>query len=617
MSLGRLLESILFVALLPALWLFGLFVARRVVRGERFVLLVSPGLAFAPWFLAVHLAGKLTGSFVAGLWTGTALVASAGIALHRDTWRSALREAATTLRRTPAVVWCGAVLSALLVAPSIYGYLFHDEVLAFGHMSIVAQIQNGPYPPVNPVFPSGEYHYHYGFQTFSAILGRLAHLPSDRAIDVAGTLLWLYEWCLLVGIGERFVAPRTGTLTAALVTFGGGMPLLCPEGLPRIERWLGQCQVEKLSTNPPVASYFHQHPWALGFCFFFLALLLWSERSTRPGVWRYATLSVVLGVLSISEFVAFVCLVPSLAVAECFDGRKIEKRRIAPMVAAAVAIAILAKLCGGFLSSTSEGGGGKPYFHALVTSTLTGSLQWHWLSFGLLLPLGASGLVFLRRGRILLLLLLVGSLGVLNLFRITGTWDIVKFGVVTAVASSIGAAAACVRLARARPRLLTLPIAALAVLLCTHGGALFHYTLIAYRDAIGEGNYPRRKIPLSADDEAALAWLHAHAHPRDLVYRSLNQSIAYAQRRGIFSPWAKPESHLFMHGHSAEHIQRRNRLLTSPPVDVQPFRNEGIRWLVLDPSEPALQLRANAWEAEGQARTVERFGPLRIVQILP
>lgn len=616
MLLKGALESILFVALLPAVWLFGLFVARRVVRGARFVLLVSPGLALAPWLLGVHLAGKLTGSFAAGLWIATALVAGAGLALHRGAWKAALGEARRTLARTPIFIWASAVLVSLLVAPSIYQWVFHDEVLAFGHMSLVSQIENGSYPPVNPVFPAGELHYHYAFDTFTAVLGRLTHLPADRAIDVASSLLWLYSWCLLVGIGERFVAPRAGVLTAALVTFGGGLPLLCPGVLTRTDRMLGQCQVDEVSLNPPVASYFHQHPWAIGLCFSFLALLLYSERRTRPGVWRYAALSVVLGMLSFSEFIAFLCLAPSLAVAECVDRWSVARQRILWVLMTAAAVAGIARLCGGFLSSAPEASGVHFLLRPLVASTLTGTLRWHWLTFGLLLPLGALGLPFLRRGRVVVLLLFLGSLSVLNLFHLTTSWDIVKFGVITAVSSAIAAAALCARLAAARPRWLTLPLAAALALVCTSAGALFHYALLVHGDEVGEGNFPRRKIPLSADDQAALAWLSAHVRPHDLVYRSLNESIAYAQHRGLLSAWAKPEGHQRAHGYSQARINRRNRLLTSPPGAIQPFRDEGVWWLVLDPSERVLQQRADAWEAQGDARTEARFGALRVVAIL-
>src|SRR5262249_31575768 len=78
--------------------------------------------------------------------------------------------------------------------------------------------------------------------------------------------------------------------------------------------------------------------------------------------------------------------------------------------------------------------------------SLTGWAGWHFANFGLILPLGAVGLFFLARERLLFALLVGGSLVIFESLRYRWTWDIAKFATVAALVLSFGASAALRRL---------------------------------------------------------------------------------------------------------------------------------------------------------------------------
>ncbi len=72
-------SCVFLLAGLPGIWLAGRLLARRILSEPLSVLLVGPGLGLAAWLLAVHFTARWTGSFLVGLWAGTASVALAGL----------------------------------------------------------------------------------------------------------------------------------------------------------------------------------------------------------------------------------------------------------------------------------------------------------------------------------------------------------------------------------------------------------------------------------------------------------------------------------------------------------------------------------------------------------
>src|SRR5262249_41041873 len=151
-------------------------------------------------------------------------------------------------------------------------------------------------------------------------------------------------------LGERLIGRRHAWLTPAMTLLASGMPLACKNRGPSLlPNMISECKVDHWSANGPVASYFFQHPWALGIPMAVAAILLFTERAPRNEKVRLRVLAFFLRVLSFSELVLFVTVVPSMIVAELYYEDRLELRRALPIVAAAAGAGVLAKLLGGFL----------------------------------------------------------------------------------------------------------------------------------------------------------------------------------------------------------------------------------------------------------------------------
>jgi hypothetical protein len=235
------------------------------------------------------------------------------------------------------------------------------------------------------------------------------------------------------------------------------------------------------------------------------------------------------------------------------------------------------------------------------------------LTFGLLLPLGALGLVVLRRFRLLLGTLAAGSIASLCLFRYAHSWDIVKFATVASLALSVPAGAAIARLFSARPAILGRGAAILALAAATAGG-------LAYPIAFGldmeelSALWPNAPPFLSAPDAVAVSWLRRRVRPGEIVYRRDPVHTGYALWGGLPPLFLSGEETAF--GFSPRRIAARRRLIANLPEDVDAYLRQGVRWLVLEPNDRRMAEHAARWIEEGRARPVAEVGPLQIVELL-
>ncbi|MGA9925355.1 MAG: hypothetical protein WBQ29_18315, partial [Isosphaeraceae bacterium] len=215
------------------------------------------------------------------------------------------------------------VLSALaataIIAPMTLSWAFHDEQLYTGHTGIIAQLQNDHYPPRHMTFPELEYRYHYGFDLAAAAVTAVLRVSPGVAIDIITLLSWSYTWCLLWVLGDELLGRGRGWLTAVITLFGGGLPYLLalPDGY-YVARFVMICEVGGMDLNPPMISYFFQHPWALGLPLAVCATLIILDRR-RAGFVRYISLALLLAALSFSQAVVFAALAGAIPVAEVFS----------------------------------------------------------------------------------------------------------------------------------------------------------------------------------------------------------------------------------------------------------------------------------------------------------
>jgi len=648
----------LLALLVPGIVWLAWSMARRALPDAHSARFVTPGLALGLWLAALHVSAYTSGSFVTGLKVSTLALGILGYALatldvrrvQAPPSRSGLGEASPDPRsllrwdKSKIVFPLVPALATLLVAPMALSWAFHDEMFFTGHMSIASQMLNDVYPPHHLTFPSVELRYHYGFSLLCATLSAVARLPVESAVDFATLSLWFYTWCLLWLLGERLISKGWGHVTAALVLFGGGMTFFAsPSAAPLEWSLLGLGTVENAILNPPMVSYFFQHPWTiglpLGLCLVSLVVLRGTSGlppagvqtppkagadpaeggcrpRLRPGADSVSVLAFALVVaLAICQAVLFAALGVAVVVAHLVRHRGNLSRGETWVLPAAVGLAAALSLrLGGMFAPAPDDLGPEVVFDPGMADTLGGTLLWHVETYGFLLPFGIAGLWALERGRVLFGLLVLGSIGGINLVRHAHSWDMAKLALVGAIALSFLSAAAVQRaFARLRQSVLRWAAVWMSVGALTAAGLAFPVVFALDLKGIPESLFHKSSQALSPDDVKAVEWLRNRVKPDEVVYRRFPQASGYAQQGGIAQVWV--DRMAARHGFSPERIQGRTALLRALPDDVQPYLREGIRYLVLEPDELVLNRAVVRWIATGQAEAVATFGRLSIVAI--
>jgi hypothetical protein len=634
---GRWLAVPLLV-LLPLVWRAGLALARLATRDVQLSRFIAPGAALALWLFGVHFAGLVSGSFYTGLYAGTIFAAALGAASLRKTL-PADSEGGEAGDLPSWWIWIGmGAAVAVLLGPVLYTSK-HDECLITGHVSIPAEMQNGIYPPRHLTFPRYELRYHYGVDlaaaAVSAVLGRL-----DVALTVhlLALLLWAYSFCLYWLVGERLIGGRlAGPVTATCVLFAGGAPYFC-HVTTTLDYFTSMCRRGGVWIVPPMASNFLQHPWSLGLPVFAALLLVWTHRDGRSpaspepgrnlsdgrrqvsgfagawskpegdGRWGWLLLGLLACVLSLAQAVLFVCAVPSLVADASLRDRRVSPRALLQSGAWAAAVFVVARLLHGFFAPSAEPSQGRLEWHPFwLDASASDWALWHLEGLGALLPLGIAGLFVLRRQRVLLGLLAFGGLVVRDAFRYTPSWNIVKFAMVSQLALAI-LTAACVTAALARPRLRV--AGAVGLVASTAFGLAWPLSIAATHPPTIEAGQCL-PAPLTGADAAAVALLRRRVSAGEAVFRS-ERADAYAMRAGL--PQQTWDWGTQGFGFSDGLYQER-RALIAHPDDLEAFRRQGFRWLVLGPRDGHALVAARQWVSEGKAEVAGEFPPLTVFRL--
>ena len=608
------------VLALPGLYLLGRGLGRRFTSDRAVLGVLSPGIGLAAWLLGVHIAGSMSRSFPVGLWAGTIMPSAIGLGLHLATltgWRRGVPSPGVS-EPFRLEMYVLAVAMAAMIIPAALGWCFHDEVLVSGHMSIASQISNGVYPPRNMTFPEFPYRYHYGFNLLCALVMAIFRLDVSWAIDVVGVVSWGYICCLLWVLGECLFGRSAGWPTALITMLGGRLPLGCPEptgGPSPAATWLGRCAVEGSWIAPPFVSNHFQHPWALGMPLGLCAILISMQRTKpfpRSEVWRLATLGMVLVAVSLSQVVMFACLLGAITVVEWRSQGSV--RRSLAILALGAGVLILARQLGGFFTPPPDGSALGIVLSGGIAPTLSASIRWNWESFGVLALLGIVGLALLPRERLLFGILACGSAIVLNLFKYTRTWDIVKFGNVLALCLGVGAGGLVYRVLRKHSATWVRALVLAGAMLAVWGGLAFLAAFAAKVRGIPPGGYPRKVEKPSPQDARAIEWLRLHASPEQLVYRQGPAGLGYALWGGL-PPAAFGWTTARQFGFGEQRLLEREYLQTVLPDAPGQFRHQHVDWFVTDQSNAALEELMERWIRRGEAIVRAEFPPVRIVEV--
>jgi hypothetical protein len=603
-------EALLLLAL-PGVWLLARALAYAVTRDLGLRAVLPVGLCLCLWLAAVHAASLAAGSLTAGLPIATLSLAAAGVLAERRRRRRP-EPGPVEGRRPPAIVWISMAVTAALLAPAAFRFWFHDELSFTGHMSTAAAMQNGIYPPRHLSLPDVPLRYHYGFDLFTACLTALFRLQVDRAIDVATLVLWCASWCLFSCLGERLSGRAGAWLTPPLALLAGGAPIACDR--PGPSAWYSvtvECGAGDRSVNAPVASYFFQHPWALGIPVAATAALLLTERRPPSAGARLFALGLALALLSLSEIALFAAVLPAIVVAEArYEGR-FELRRGAALAGVAALVLGVARLAGGFFARVPAGEPLRLILHAGFADGAASTLAWNVKTFGVLLPLGAAGLALMKRGRVLWGLLAAGSIAVVNGVRFTGTEDIMKFATVASIALGVLASAALARLL-ARPSALRVAGAAALGASATAASVAFLLAFALDLPAI-PAVLRRRPEALSSDEIEAMTFVRGRARAGELVYHARRGADGWAQWGGVPQPQRSWTDRAF--GLPGPRLTARDMMLERMPAEAGAYRAHGFVWFVLDGGEAPLARASEGWIREGTAREAARFGALRVVEL--
>ncbi len=615
----------LLLILLPFVLLAGFWLARRLTKDRALSITLTPGIAVAGWLLAVHAAGLATRSFLSGLAIGTAGVAALAIAyaayqLKTRAWVPSVRE--VRLGSTPLLLLT-ALITTGLVGEMAFGWLFHDEHLYTGHLSISSQILNDVYPPRHLSFPDVELRYHYGFDLFAACLTALFRVRIDEAIDISTVLFWAYTVWLLWTLGAMWFGRSRGLLTVVLVLFAGGLPVCADGSAYGLEEAISVCSVQNLWVMPPMVSSFFQRPWALALPLAVATIIVFTERQHERPVPRLVVLWLLGSALSLGHVVLFVTILPSVLASELWWLYAVERRRFRegiPIVLVGAATAVTALAIGGFFTGRSGEWASQTFeLRVGVVDGFQGSLMWNLQSFGLLLPLALVGAAFVpRRARLFIGLLLVGSLTVLNTVRYKLSWDIVKFGVVAILAMGLAATAAIDRVlvllsgpgfARRSARVGV----GFALTTAAAAGGLSLVLFFQAFPAEATSYFNPNGSPMARSDVKAAGYLRKNIQPGELVFRREDKAPAYAQWAGLPVPWLDWAVGMF--GFPQERLWQRQRLLRRPSYTPEAYWDEGIRWFVIDEHDGPVAMNANRWIAESRAIEAARYGNVRVVRL--
>jgi hypothetical protein len=436
-------------------------------------------------------------------------------------------------------------------------------------------------------------------------------LTIPLAIDVITLAAAGYLVILLWLLGDRMLGDGNGWLTALITFFGAGLPFTCAVGPSDLAHTLlSFCSIGGLTINAPLVSYFFQHPWTLGLPI--TVIVMHIAISDSPAKWRLPIVGVLLLALSFIQISFFAASSAALVASEALV-RGPSLRRGAAMLGVAAVTWLAAIELGGFFATAPPGALSLAFTRGILGVPLQ-SLAWNIATYGLLLPFGLLGLARTGRFTVMLACFALGGLAIVNFVRYTHSWDMVKFGAVSAFGLSIAASAAVANLIALESRRVARLTAGASLVLLTAGSFSFAAAFMFDVHGIPLDTFHKSAAVYTVDEAHAMNWLRREVEPGQVVFRNSGDPLAFAHWAGLPQPWTDPMLETFG-GAPAGQVERRERLFTSMPDDPAAFAEESIVWFVIQPNGSRADVVTDAWVEMGIASERARFGSLRIIKL--
>ncbi len=598
------------------------------------------------YLVLVYFIGTLSGSFFATLAVVFGALGLAGLfpvirtlARVRLGWTHKcelhFNVISSTVRRIP-IELISILLSTIYLLPAIFFYGFFDRyTVPQGHYAIAQQISNGIFPPHDMAWPTHPLAYHYGADLFAAILMSIGHLRVDIAYDVVTIWGWVcFLWLLASALSQHTAVNKS--LFILVVSFAGSIPWYLPGPDRFAYKLLGLynvlnphdpfSNVDALVALPTNALLF-QPPWTIGYPAIALTFLVLQRSEAFNSAGYFCCQVLTLGVLGLANTTAFLATSGAVLGAQLgfsWRPRQLFEMRNAVGLAGTLAGIALGAAIGGLMApllTSSEDFG----MHLITLATdgrtgdLLGNVVWNFAVFGplLLVCVYRYNDIHLRpQAFAFLLFVAFGSILVVNLFRYTRSWDIVKFATTGIVALSLMAGLGLGRLIDGRPRKLIIGIG-LAALLMTPG--------IAYHSVFwfGLSNLPQRPALWRADsllgadvqDRSAIEWLRRHLKAGEGAICPDRLIRACAVLGGV--PQFRATYQIFAMGGSQRSIDRLSEAMARPKGQLGFLKEAGLRWVLVDDEDSMWTEAVNAWLQGGEATYKNSFGRLQIFDIVP
>jgi hypothetical protein len=425
------------------LWLTGLIpliiigyatsvsISRRMFEDRLTRNIFAAGLYLAMFIIAVIYFSVFFKSFVWGITAGSVLLFLISIYVEYRIYSGSiiikpLIDRSESISRISKIA---GLISTLLIFYIAYNGNFHDEEFANGHKTIIAQLQNNVFPPVNILYPSEPLRYHFGFDLLCAAMTAVTRCSVDFSIDFITACSWLFCWIGLALVARRLFPVRNSELWVPAITlFGGGLAVffgIFNSNQPLAIRLTGAAASKtEYIFNPPMIEYFFQHPFAGALPVTITALLVLFEKGIADKT-REKVLCVLLLALYFSQTVLFATLLAGVS----FYFVIVRKRYHFILYSVGILILAYISQTGLLFTPTNKKIGSEFIFRFWPNAySFAIVILWYIGSVGMLIPFAIAGLWKIDNKLKLLFAALLGmTVFVPFFFKYKYAFDIIKF----------------------------------------------------------------------------------------------------------------------------------------------------------------------------------------------
>ncbi|NUM36203.1 MAG: hypothetical protein HUU50_16800 [Candidatus Brocadiae bacterium] len=574
----------LLLPLLPGIYFLANILMQKACGACEDIALFSPGVSLTLWLFFTHAFSLLLKNFALGLVASTVFLSFVGYFIFLQK-KSSLK----IFSSLPRAFMCAWILCVLFLVPSIFFWDFHDKMGSYSsHFSTTSQILNNIYPPRDFCFPDKLLNYHYGINTLFAMVTVLTRIPLDISIDIVTLFLWGYFLLLLASFGKKMFGEKAAIPCMILSAFVSGFPWVAGKNTSITYMLLGFYQIGNTDINPPLCSYFFQHPWTIGSplaILIFLLLKIYEEKQIKNSFFCIL-LCLFCSTLSFSNMTLFLSLTATVGIYyfyKLFLDKKDYSHKFFIFLTLVIVIGF-AYFLSGFSNSIFHAQEMENFKIGFALGGIAGDFEsnilWNLASFGFVLPLGIIGLFFLPSMKEIFLILALGGIFISNNLRYASSWDIVKFATLAQLALSFPMAALLIRICKIPlGKLLSLCLGFFAIA----WGISFHTVFfLSLPNNVYAESFRNSSIAKSVTQEevAAISWLRKNISAGEIVLSEYKNSLAYIYLGGFPQLWI--DSITQAYGFSQKLLERRHFFMKNFVSDYDLYKKENVRWVIAD-----------------------------------